>query len=108
MCECPKYKKQTLYREYTHDIIHLHESCNMYLYICICNNNIIIYSLQTVCNLGGNWPTSIILWLVDVLTWKKCTNLNITNTTNMAFNLNNTCVNKAEVEVEMLLIKIKF
>lgn len=28
--------------------------------------------LNTVCNLGGNWPTSIVLWLVDVLTWKEC------------------------------------
>lgn len=28
--------------------------------------------LNTICNLGGNWPTSIVLWLVDVLTWKEC------------------------------------
>lgn len=28
--------------------------------------------LNTLCNMGGNWPTSIILWLVDVLTWRQC------------------------------------
>lgn len=28
--------------------------------------------LNTVCNLGGNWPTTIMLWLVDVLTWRRC------------------------------------
>lgn len=28
--------------------------------------------LNTVCNLGGNWPTTLALWLVDPLTWKLC------------------------------------
>lgn len=28
--------------------------------------------LNTICNLGGNWPTSLVLWMVDVLTSKKC------------------------------------
>lgn len=28
--------------------------------------------LNTVCNLGGNWPTSLVLWMVDMLTWKMC------------------------------------
>ncbi|XP_055845025.1 acetyl-coenzyme A transporter 1 [Episyrphus balteatus] len=28
--------------------------------------------LNTVCNLGGNWPNTVVLWLVDVLTWKEC------------------------------------
>lgn len=28
--------------------------------------------LNTVCNLGGNWPTTVVLWLVDVLTWRRC------------------------------------
>lgn len=28
--------------------------------------------LNTICNLGGNWPTSLVLWMVDVLTSKRC------------------------------------
>ncbi|KAH8260647.1 hypothetical protein KR038_011010 [Drosophila bunnanda] len=30
--------------------------------------------LNTLCNLGGNWPNTVVLWLVDVLTWKQCSN----------------------------------
>lgn len=55
--------------------------------------------LNTVCNLGGNWPTSIVLWLVDVLTWKKCANIGFPNTNNVEYNSNSTCANKAEEEV---------
>lgn len=61
--------------------------------------------LNTVCNLGGNWPTSIVLWLVDVLTWKKCNNVDLTNTTILI----NTCVNKAEEEVcEFCIVSLLF
>ena len=28
--------------------------------------------LNTVANLGGNWPTTAALWFVDGLTWKTC------------------------------------
>lgn len=28
--------------------------------------------LNTVTNLGGNWPTIIALYFIDPLTWKKC------------------------------------
>nr|CAG4650903.1 EOG090X04K8 [Simocephalus serrulatus]SVE94181.1 EOG090X04K8 [Simocephalus serrulatus] len=28
--------------------------------------------LNTVCNLGGNWPSTLALWAVDLLTWKSC------------------------------------
>ncbi|XP_077998439.1 acetyl-coenzyme A transporter 1-like [Glandiceps talaboti] len=28
--------------------------------------------LNTVTNLGGNWPSTLSLWLVDSLTWKSC------------------------------------
>ncbi|KAL3862609.1 hypothetical protein ACJMK2_008565 [Sinanodonta woodiana] len=28
--------------------------------------------LNTLANLGGNWPATIALWLVDSLTWKSC------------------------------------
>lgn len=30
--------------------------------------------LNTVTNLGGNWPSTLALWLVDKLTWKSCNN----------------------------------
>lgn len=49
--------------------------------------------LNTICNLGGNWPTSIVLWLVDVLTWKKCANRH------SDLDLDNTCASKSEEEV---------
>lgn len=47
--------------------------------------------LNTVCNLGGNWPTTIILWLVDVLTIRKCINQEISETV-----VNNGCSNSQE------------
>jgi PAT family acetyl-CoA transporter-like MFS transporter 1 len=28
--------------------------------------------LNTLCNLGGNWPTTLALWFVDSLTWRNC------------------------------------
>ncbi|XP_059142088.1 acetyl-coenzyme A transporter 1-like [Physella acuta] len=28
--------------------------------------------LNTVANLGGNWPSTLTLWLVDHVTWKNC------------------------------------
>lgn len=28
--------------------------------------------LNTVTNLGGNWPSTVALWMVDPLTWKEC------------------------------------
>lgn len=53
--------------------------------------------LNTICNLGGNWPTSIVLWLVDVLTWKQCViKIPIDHHEQAA---NNTCATKAQEEV---------
>lgn len=28
--------------------------------------------LNTLCNLGGNWPQTLALWLIDSLTWRDC------------------------------------
>ncbi|UYV82771.1 SLC33A1 [Cordylochernes scorpioides] len=28
--------------------------------------------LNTICNFGGNWPTTSALWFIDSLTWKTC------------------------------------
>lgn len=58
--------------------------------------------LNTVCNLGGNWPTSIVLWLVDELTWKNCVGYDIQASNSTAPfdpDFSKTCANKAEVEV---------
>ncbi|XP_062129569.1 acetyl-coenzyme A transporter 1 [Drosophila sulfurigaster albostrigata] len=43
--------------------------------------------LNTLCNLGGNWPNTVVLWLVDVLTFKQCS----TQSTNL-------CLNKEELQ----------
>lgn len=48
--------------------------------------------LNTLCNLGGNWPSTIVLWLVDVLTWRKCD-----------LDDANLCSNKSEKEVTLTL-----
>lgn len=56
--------------------------------------------LNTVCNMGGNWPTSIVLWLVDEFTWKECVRVGdaVTNST-VTENFNSTCANKIDEEV---------
>ena len=33
--------------------------------------------LNTINNLGGNWPVSIALWTTDDLTWKECFATNV-------------------------------
>jgi len=49
--------------------------------------------LNTVTNLGGNWPSTLALWMVDPLTTKQCMNSNSTLTTT------NTCSDPSEVEL---------
>merc|ERR1719369_1202651 len=49
--------------------------------------------LNTVTNLGGNWPSTLALWMVDPLTTKQCMNSNTTLTTI------NTCSDPSEVEL---------
>lgn len=51
--------------------------------------------LNTVCNLGGNWPTTVMLWLVDVLTWRKCDGAEALE--------DNDCSNSKEMEVRGVL-----
>lgn len=48
--------------------------------------------LNTVCNLGGNWPNTIVLWLVEILTWSECRKA----LPDVA--VGNTCANKVEKE----------
>lgn len=54
--------------------------------------------LNTICNLGGNWPTSIVLWLVDVLTWRNC-EIQQARFDDLA--LDNVCQTKEEEEVSI-------
>ncbi|XP_030385211.1 acetyl-coenzyme A transporter 1 [Scaptodrosophila lebanonensis] len=49
--------------------------------------------LNTLCNLGGNWPNTVILWLVDVLTWRQCVSIGNEHAKAIADNL---CSNKEE------------
>lgn len=61
--------------------------------------------LNTICNLGGNWPTSLVLWLVDVLTWKKC----VINTTasGMPNEFDSTCQSKHEQDVSIARVDLR-
>lgn len=58
--------------------------------------------LNTVCNLGGNWPTSIALWLVDVLTWKQCMLTSTHNATTHDRHSQILCLNKMEDDVSSI------
>lgn len=46
--------------------------------------------LNTLSNLGGNWPSTLALWMVDSLTYKRCSAPSLQN---------NTCVTAEETEV---------
>jgi len=47
--------------------------------------------LNTVTNLGGNWPSTLALWMVDPLTTKQCINSNLTTV--------NVCSETSEVDL---------
>jgi len=46
--------------------------------------------LNTLSNLGGNWPSTLALWMVDSLTYKQCSAPGLQN---------NACITTKEVEV---------
>jgi PAT family acetyl-CoA transporter-like MFS transporter 1 len=46
--------------------------------------------LNTLSNLGGNWPGTLALWMVDSLTYKQCSAPELRN---------NTCITETEIEV---------
>lgn len=54
--------------------------------------------LNTICNLGGNWPTSIVLWLVDELTWRRCS-IDPSNLNDLNIDANVTCSTKLDEAV---------
>ncbi|KAG5680973.1 hypothetical protein PVAND_010447 [Polypedilum vanderplanki] len=58
--------------------------------------------MNTISNLGGSWIQTFSLWLVDIITWKRCIFsdneiLNVQNSTNISLS-NNTCKDKIEKE----------
>nr|XP_029735711.1 acetyl-coenzyme A transporter 1-like [Aedes albopictus] len=63
--------------------------------------------LNTLSNLGGNWPTTVVLWMVDVLTWKRCSNA--TDNTCSDSVEQETCTNgggKCDIEIDGYYIEI--
>lgn len=49
---------------------------------------------NTVENLGGTWPATMSLWMIDLLTWKECDLSNTTIASNNTYNaaFNTTCL----------------
>ncbi|CRL01967.1 CLUMA_CG015131, isoform A [Clunio marinus] len=54
--------------------------------------------LNTLCNLGGNWPNTLFLWLVEIITWKSCVETGADNDFSAPMMNNNTCSDKSEQE----------
>ena len=54
--------------------------------------------LNTLHNLGGNWPNTLVLWLIDLITWKSC----VADGSERDFSApklnNNTCITHTEQE----------
>lgn len=62
--------------------------------------------LNTLANLGGNWPQTLALWLIDPLTFKDC----VHSKKNMFFldTLdNNHCRNAEEKEVMYIFLRVE-
>lgn len=47
--------------------------------------------LNTLTNLGGNWPATLALWAVDLVTWKKCQVVENINSSNFTVGQGNVC-----------------
>lgn len=50
--------------------------------------------LNTLCNLGGNWPNTFFLGLVETITWKSCVTDGFENDFSAPMLGNNTCATK--------------
>ncbi|KAF4525583.1 hypothetical protein B566_EDAN010442 [Ephemera danica] len=48
--------------------------------------------LNTLSNLGGNWPSTSALWLVDSLTWRTCSGGTLNATSCLGQNLKEACI----------------
>ena len=54
--------------------------------------------LNTLTNLGGNWPSTLALWMVDPLTSKQCVpGPNMTETASLP--RDNTCLDQAQADI---------
>lgn len=54
--------------------------------------------LNTLCNLGGNWPNTFFLWLTDIITWKTCVEADKESDFSAPQLGNNSCLNHLEQE----------
>jgi len=54
--------------------------------------------LNTLTNLGGNWPSTLALWMVDPLTRKQCTATGHNTTLSAAQLADNTCADTSQVD----------
>ena len=54
--------------------------------------------LNTLTNLGGNWPSTLALWMVDPLTRKQCTATGNNTTLSAAQLADNTCADTSQVD----------
>jgi MFS transporter, PAT family, solute carrier family 33 (acetyl-CoA transportor), member 1 len=54
--------------------------------------------LNTLHNLGGNWPNTLMLWLIDFITWKSCVASGNENNFSAPTLNNNTCQTHTEQE----------
>lgn len=52
--------------------------------------------LNTLCNLGGNWPNTFFLWFTEIITWKSCVASGSENDLGAAPLGNNSCIDKIE------------
>lgn len=61
--------------------------------------------LNTLANLGGNWPQTLALWLIDPLTFKNCVPLKKTLFSRIDYDAN-FCRDHLEMEVNINFIII--
>jgi PAT family acetyl-CoA transporter-like MFS transporter 1 len=54
--------------------------------------------LNTLHNLGGNWPNTLMLWLIDIITWKSCVQSGSENDFSSPKLNNNTCASHEDQE----------
>lgn len=59
---------------------------------------------NTVENLGGTWPATLSLWMIDILTWKEC---DLTDSINFNVTFNATCHNTTDVR-ELYLFLVQY
>lgn len=51
--------------------------------------------MNTIANIGTKWPQTFFLWLVDVISWKRCIFDDQLTSNSTMLNFDNKCENKA-------------